>query len=114
MAEISLNINGQSYDMECDDGQEGRVLALGDHVDAKLREIQEAGAASSDSHLLVLTALMLSDEIFDLKDQLRKGDVAPSSSSSSPPSNQNDAVVAQTIKSISQRIDSLAKRIEKA
>ena len=67
MAEISVNINGRKYGMECDDGQESRVVDLGQYVDHKVKQIAAAGAATGESHLLVLTSLMLADEILELK-----------------------------------------------
>lgn len=70
MAEISLTIHGQSYGMACDDGQEERVRALGQYVDQRLREIASVGAATNEAHLLVLASLMLTDEIFEMREQL--------------------------------------------
>ena len=66
MAEVTLSINGRDYGISCDDGQEQRVQDLGMYVDSRLRDIAKAGAASNESHLLVLTSIMLADEIFDL------------------------------------------------
>ena len=70
MAEVSLTINGRTFGISCEDGQEQRVLDLGRYVDARLKDIARAGAAASESHLLVLTALMLSDEVFDLRNEI--------------------------------------------
>ncbi len=69
MAEISITINGRNYGIACDDGQEKRVQELARYVDARLREIARAGAASNESHLLVLTSIILADEIADMKAQ---------------------------------------------
>ena len=80
MAHINLTINGRNFGMECDDGQEQRVIDLGNYVDAKVKTIAAAGAASNENHLLVLTSLMLADEIHDLRDSL-----------SAPPGNFNTA-----------------------
>ncbi len=67
MAEISITINGRNYGIACDDGQEKRVQELARYVDFRLKEIARAGAASNESHLLVLTAIILADEIADMK-----------------------------------------------
>lgn len=67
MAEISITINGRNYGIACDDGQEKRVQELARYVDFRLREIARAGAASNESHLLVLTTIILADEIADMK-----------------------------------------------
>ncbi len=67
MAEINITINGRSYGIACDDGQERRVQELARYVDTRLKDIARAGAASNESHLLVLTSIILADEIADLK-----------------------------------------------
>lgn len=68
MAEITLKINGRSYDMACDDGEEKRIMQLAEYVDSRLGMIAKSGAARNESHLLVLTSLVLADEIFDLRE----------------------------------------------
>ena len=111
MAELTLTINGRNYGISCEDGQEQRVLDLGHYVDAKMKDIGKAGAATSESHLLVLTALMLSDESFDLRDQLSQAGGAPQSSESSQ---QDELVIAQAIDHLAERIDTIASRVAKA
>ena len=69
MAEVNLSINGRNYGIACDDGQEKRVKELGYYVDQRIKEIARAGAANNDAHLLVLTALMLADEIYELREE---------------------------------------------
>lgn len=65
MTEVAVSINGRTYNIACGQGEEQRVLELGAYVDKTLREVAKAGAATSDSHLLVLTALLISDQLFD-------------------------------------------------
>ena len=68
MAEIKLVINNRSYDMACDDGQEDRIRQLASYVDGKITSIAQAGGSRNENHLLMLTSLVLADEIFDLKE----------------------------------------------
>jgi len=111
MAEVNLNINGKNYSMECDDGQEQRVIDLGDYVDAKMKQISDAGAASSDSHLFVLSNLMLADEIFELKSHLSAlGGPSPDSEEAQ----KEDLVISEAIDRMAERIDSIATRIGQA
>lgn len=66
MAQVKLNINGRTYDMACDDGQEERVSQLASYIDEKMRSISGMGAAKNELHLFMLTSLLLADEVFDL------------------------------------------------
>lgn len=111
MAEVNITINGRSFGISCDNGQEQRVMELGRYVDSRLREIARAGAASNESHLLVLTALMLSDEIFDLRE-----DVAALGANvrSREEQEREEAMVVGAIDQLADRIDQIARRIQSA
>ncbi|HNQ92804.1 MAG TPA: cell division protein ZapA [Alphaproteobacteria bacterium] len=71
MGEINLNIDGRNYPVACDDGQEERVFQLGNYVDGRLQEVAGA-AAGSKSQAMMLTTLLLADEVFDLKEQMKE------------------------------------------
>ncbi|MAE50249.1 MAG: cell division protein ZapA [Micavibrio sp.] len=111
MAHINLTINGRNFGMECDDGQEQRVIDLGNYVDAKVKTIAAAGAASNENHLLVLTSLMLADEIHDLRDSLSAlGEHVESKDES----DKQEEMVSDAINSLAERIELIAKRIQTA
>ncbi|GJL84715.1 MAG: cell division protein ZapA [Micavibrio sp.] len=124
MGEVTITINGHSYGIFCDDGQEQRVMDLGNHVDTKIRDIARAGAANNESHLLVLTAIMLADEAFDLRDSMsvlgdeitETGAAAMSPPAAPPPSppaanTEEDGETAQAMNQLAQRIDLVAGQI---
>ncbi len=110
MAEVNLVINGRDFGMSCDDGQEQRVIDLGHYVDQRMKEIASSGAASNETHLLILTALMLSDEIFDLRDQV--GSLG-SQADEAQALKVDEAVIAGTINQMAERIDLIAERMQK-
>ncbi len=111
MAEVNLNINGRNYGIACDAGQEKRVKDLGYYIDQRIKEISRAGAASNDSHLLILTALMLADEIFDLRDEMSE---LSEKAGESDAAREEDALMVRAIDHIAERIDLIAGRIAKA
>lgn len=111
MAEINVLINGRSYGMACDDGQEQRVQDLAKYVDARLKEIAKSGAAGTESHLLVLTALVMADEIFDLRDGMRASESQDSSGIRLSEDEEGDLVSA--IDHLAARIDSIAGNLQK-
>jgi cell division protein ZapA len=115
MAEVSVKIHGRNYGVACDDGQEQRVSALAHYVDERLGEIARAGAAASDSHLQVLTALVLADEIFDLKEHMENlvqtVQQAPAQTSGRV-SEEEEELIVRAIDSLAQRIEIIAGRIE--
>jgi len=111
MGEVNITISGRNYGISCQDGQEQRVHDLGAYVDQRLKSISQAGAATNESHLLVLTALMLSDEVFDLKENVG----TTSQQLEATQANQNnEEEVAGAINQLADRIDQIAKRIQAA
>ena len=116
MGEVNLAIHGKSYGVACDDGQESRVSELGKYVDSRLREIAMAGAASNESHLLVLTAVVLADEIQELRDALKNfGPVANGNRVSvrERVTEQDEQQIVEAIEHLAGRIDSVAARLKK-
>lgn len=110
MAEVNLEINGKTYGMACDDGQEDRVKALGEYVNNRLKEISSAGAASNESHLFVLSALVLADEIFEMREHLQN--LMYEQEQNKIHGGQPPAVSAEEEQLIVQAIDHLAGRVE--
>ncbi len=113
MAEVNLTINGRNYGIACDDGQERRVKDLGSYVDQRLKEIARAGAASNESHLLVLTAIILADEIFDLKDGLAAIENGRKEPIGVSMSDEDEEAIVNAIDLLAKRIDSIAGNLQK-
>lgn len=115
MAEVNLRINGNNYGISCDDGQEGRVQQLGQYVDDRLRDIAKSGAASNNSHLLVLTSLVLADEIHELSDSLRQAQ--HHQTAQQHPANhfsqEDEAQIAHAIDTLASRIENIAGNLQK-
>lgn len=110
MAEVNVTINGRTFGIACDDGQEQRVLDLGKYVDERLRDISRAGAANNESHLMVLTSLVLADEVFDL---LENGGEGASAKSNGAMNNDDEKRFVNAIDYLANRIDSIAGSIQK-
>lgn len=120
MAEVSIVINGRSYDISCDDGQEERIQHLAMYIDQRLRQIAGKGRAWNESHIFVLTALVLADELFETKETLslaskaapaqRKQMVEPSVSVN----RADDQALCQAVENLVRRVDSIAAKVEAA
>lgn len=107
MAEVNVTINGRTFGIACDDGQEQRVLDLGKYVDERLKDISKAGAANNESHLMVLTSLVLADEVFDLLDS--ESGTAKAANGSA----DDEKRYINAIDYLANRIDSIAGSIQK-
>ncbi len=111
MAELTLNINGRPFGLSCDDGQEDRVMQLAAYVDERLKQIASAGGAHSESHLLVLTSLMLADEIFDLRDEIK--DISQLAQNAELAS-KDEAIIVNAIETLTKKITAINERVQAA
>ena len=109
MAEVNLKIHGQNYGIACDDGQENRVVEVGRYVDMRARDIAAAGAASNENHLLVLTALVLADEIKELRDTV--GGHVTDTPGQGNLSQEEEQQIVSAIEQLAGRIDSITSKI---
>ena len=117
MAEVRIYINGRSYDVSCDTGQEGRVVDLASYVDKKLQHISRSGAAYNDAHLMVLTTLVLADELFDMHDAEQAQQAGPAPAAPirhHAAGNEDDLDIMRIIEQLTLRIDRIATRVQSA
>ena len=72
MAQVSVKINGYSYTVGCEDGQEAHLFAMAEQVESRMDSIKSLGTSTSEQRLLVLTALLLADELHDTRVELEQ------------------------------------------
>ena len=70
MGEVSVPINGRSFTIAGDDGQEQRIRRLAQYVDAKVGEFVASVGQVGEARLLLLAALVIADELSDANDAL--------------------------------------------
>lgn len=66
MAQVSVKINGYTYMVGCEDGQESHLAAMAEQVDNRISSIKALGGQSGEARLLVLAALLMADELHDM------------------------------------------------
>jgi len=67
MAQVTLRINGYSYVLGCADGEEAHLLAMAEEVDQRIATIKAQAGQSGEARMLVMAALMLADDLHDLR-----------------------------------------------
>lgn len=71
MAHVNVTINGRQFRMACDDGQEEHLMRLAADVDGKVDQLRGAFGEIGDTRLTVMAAIMVADEMADMKRRLR-------------------------------------------
>ena len=106
MAQVDVSVNGQSYRIACEDGQEDRLVDLAAMVDEKVIGLVNQIGQVGSNRLLVMAALIIADELVDLKNE------AGSSQELKDNSNQKDTVLV--LQEITKRIENIADQVEQA
>ena len=72
MGTITVRLGSITQTVSCADGQESHLAAMAGEVDRRMARLRElgGGAVGGDQQLVVLAALMLADEVHDLRAEL--------------------------------------------
>lgn len=107
MPRVDIEVNGRLYQLNCEDGQEQRLRDLAAYLDGRLKQATGGGRSGSDAQMLVITALVLADE---LQETLAgRGLAAPM-----PGPSVEEAEAAAAIEIVARRIEEVAARLEHA
>ncbi len=72
MGQVTVPVNGRSFTIGCEDGQEIRIRRLAQYVDAKVGEFVASAGQVGEARLLLLAALVIADELSDANDALEQ------------------------------------------
>ena len=70
MANVDKKFNNKDYLLSCDDGQEENLKELANHLDTKYNELKKNLGNIGESKLLLITAIHMVDDYFDLNKKI--------------------------------------------
>ena len=70
MANVNIKFNNKDYLLSCDDGQEKNLKELAKHLDSKYNELKKNLGNIGESKLLLITAIQVVDDYFDLNKKI--------------------------------------------
>jgi len=103
MAEVTITLNGRTYRLECDDGEEEHLLALSDKVGKRLGSLQKQFGQVGDDRLLLMTALMIADEMNEVEKKLEEAEAELAGA---------ETMVAEEISAAADRIEMLSAALD--
>ncbi len=62
---VNVMVNQRAYTIACDEGEEEHLRDLAQHVDGKVRELLETVGQVGDGRLILMAALLITDDYFD-------------------------------------------------
>jgi cell division protein ZapA len=115
MPEVNVPINGRAYMVACDDGEEKHLRELGEFFDKRAKELCASVGQVSDTRLLLMTGLVISDELLTALAKLQERDteIAVLKSQLASPAEfleKSEDRIAEVLDSAALRIESIAAR----
>lgn len=105
MGVATLTINGRNYEVSCDDGQEGHLQKLAEHVDERVRQLADSVGQVGEARLLVMASLLVADELYDAYRQIHLLNDAESDQDAS------GGEAAAALENCARRIEAIAERL---
>jgi cell division protein ZapA len=102
MGQVAVTVNGRSYAVACDDGQEARIRQLAQYLDAKVGGFTARLGQAGESRLLLLAGLVLADELAEAREALKAAQSAADSEA---------AAAAAGVDALAERIEAIAARL---
>ena len=102
MSNVTLSIGGRNYTVACGPGEEAHIEQLGRTIEAKLSSLPNV-AGQSEARTLLFAALLLADEVHEL----RSG-----SSGRAEAADDGSAAAAEALETLAGRLESLAEQLE--
>jgi cell division protein ZapA len=108
MGQVFVKVNGREFPLSCADGQEPRIRRLAQYVDFKIGEFSKVLGQVGEARLILLAALVIADELSDANEALQQ-----ERNRTSPPGAASAAEAAAAgVRSVAQRIEGIAARLE--
>jgi len=102
MAKVTVAINGRDYEFSCEDGQESHLTEMAEVVNRRVMDVASSVGQVGEPRLLVMTALLLADELSDAYAELERRQQDAGA--------ENEAVLAR----LAHRLERLASRMARA
>lgn len=117
MGKVSLDINGRKYAMGCEDGEEERLLRLGQKLDDRVSQMANQFGQIGDLRLLVMAGITMMDEVedtmenLDLRVDARAAGLRKERDAATLASAKTEAEAAKALSAAAKRIESLAAKL---
>ncbi len=107
MAEVQVRVNGRSYVVGCEDGQEQHVQGLAEVFNHHVTEVARDVGQLGETRLFLLGALLLADELAETRNALAAASSDLAKTSASHGRGESRAIAA--LDAAAKRLEALAK-----
>ncbi len=72
MANVAVTINGRTYDLTCNDGQEQHLRGLAGEIAARIDDLVKTIGQAGEARLLLMVGLLIADELADANAEIER------------------------------------------
>lgn len=116
MATVTVIIDGKSYRMACDEGQEEHLASLAARLDQYVTHLKSSFGEIGDLRLTVMAGIMIIDELSEAHKRIKNLEsevetLRRSRDEAVTSADRNDAMVTDMLSEVALRIEQAAARI---
>jgi cell division protein ZapA len=109
MSNVAVTINGRTYELTCNDGQEQHLRDLAGEIGRRVDELVRTVGQAGEARLLLMVGLLLADELGDANAETER---LQQEQGRAPAIDEN--AVASSIERLAKQIQDIAARVEAA
>lgn len=109
MANVAVTVNGRTYDLTCNDGQEPHLRELAGDISGRVDELVKTIGQAGESRLLLMVGLLLADELADANAEIDRLQREQGRASA-----VDEAAIAVSLEKLAKQIHDIAARVEAA
>lgn len=116
MAQVTVIIDGKSYRMACDEGQEEHLLELAQRFDRYVGHLKGSFGEIGDHRLTIMAGIMVMDELSELQRRVKGmeseiGTLRKTRDDALVKADKNDAALIGALSGLAERMEGLAGKL---
>lgn len=117
MGEVIVKVNGRTFPISCNEGEERHITELAEYLDVRVQQFRSTGTVHGDSKLFLLAGLTAADELFEAVNRLEALEKEVASLKhlydiSNQEKTQTEMQIADVLDKVTDRVQQLTKHVE--
>jgi cell division protein ZapA len=116
---VNVMVNSRAYTIACDEGEEEHLKELAAHVDGKVKELLGSVGQVGDQKLLLMAAVLITDELFDARARLdghakKVGELSSAQAELDARADHSEQIAANALEDAARRLESIVEKLKAA
>jgi cell division protein ZapA len=116
---VNVMVNSRAYTIACDDGEEPHLKELAAHVDAKVKELIGTVGQVGDPKLLLMAALLITDEFFEARGRVeghakKAGELSSAQAEADARAGRSEELAASALEDAARRLEGIVEKLKAA